>query len=450
MTSPIEREEVINRSDRKDQTTDRVLETLARLEGKMNCLGINGGTNTVSRPGGSVYAMAASHAMPSRAPPTISADIPGKIHSKEPLSIDTLARSTVLSEALTIPHRVVAWPSVYAHLATSEIAAAADLPNIVRQRTPWFLKQELVKHPCSLTSDVGLASVPIDSPTVEHRWSPNVTFPFLGIQQVMEYSDTYFNTFNMLDPILDQEHFVHTTIARLLQEEYAKNDSSGVLALLVFALAEVATAGTYGQPLSESDTHTSGFRGGTLHEPPGLAMFNEARSRLSFVTSQGSLENVQIMLLQATYYEACSRHLDYWSSTVAASMACQVLLKCEDINWTSAHGDLVKRAYWSCVLKEDLYHLDLDLPRTGIRDLENRVPLPHFGTDHERQASDPRSLQDTGSIEEREKAYASFLAMISLQRIISRVETVIEEGKCTAPKTLRRHCCVTAKGLHGF
>ena len=32
-------------------------------------------------------------------------------------------------------------------------------------------------------------------------------------------------------------------------------------------------------------------------------------------------------------------------------------------------GDLIKRAYWTCILSEDFYHLDLDLPRTGIDQL---------------------------------------------------------------------------------
>ena len=100
---------------------------------------------------------------------------------------------------------------------------------------------------------------------------------------------------------------------------------------------------------AKNENLSSGF-GQCIAEMVGARIFNEARKRVGFIASQNTLENVQIMLLQATYHEATARHLDFWRLTIMASMACQVLIKCQPIEWQSHHGDLVKRAYWTCVL----------------------------------------------------------------------------------------------------
>ncbi|RMY90610.1 hypothetical protein D0861_03584 [Hortaea werneckii] len=334
-------------------------------------------------------------------------------------------------QPLTIPHHVVLWPNVSAHLATGGGATASLVSQVLEEGPAWFLRHELAKHPKPLPSGVGLPYIPFNPQAVGVCQSPAVTFPFLSIQQMMSYSQTYFNTFDMLDPILDQEHFRHGTMARLLREGYVEGDPSAVLALLVFALAEVAIAGINAQPLGESETYPSRFQSGAAEQPPGLALFNEARRRLAFIRTYGSLEHVQILLLQATYYEASARHLDYWNSTIAASMACQLVIKSSNVDWTTAYGDLVSRAFWSCLIKEDLFHLDLDLPRTGIADLHERVPYPHFRSAEMGKDSDPRNLHRSFD-GKQEKHYASFLALIALRSLISSIGTAVEEAH-TAP-----------------
>lgn len=136
-----------------------------------------------------------------------------------------------------------------------------------------------------------------------------------------------------------------------------------------------------------------------------------------------STENVQILLLQATYYEANARHFDFWRSTIAASMACQVVIECQTIDWLSHRGDMITRAYWACVLNEDLYHLDLDLPRSGIVTLEDKVPLPCFYTTQEPQRGIEPVTDECSQIE------CHFLAMITLHRLIARAHSVIRN--CT-------------------
>lgn len=323
---------------------------------------------------------------------------------------------------LTVPHKVILWPSIYICLMNSGVSAAADLQHILQEGTPWFIRLEMNKHPNSLPFDPCLQSVRIDTPPSNTGYSTRYAFPSLTIQQIQEYTEAYFNTFNVLCPILNYDVFADEVVARLLREGYSDGDPQAVLALMVFSLGQVAIEGVFGQPISTENGLPSGFRGGTRAKPPGIEIFNEARRRLGFVVNTCSLENVQILLLQATYYESCSRHLDFWRSTVAASMACQVLIKCANIDWSTQVGDMVKRAYWACILSEDLYHLDLDLPQTGIHTLEDEVPLPYF---HEAHDSNGRN----NGTEERSHFQYHFLAMIALRRLIARIHGVIHE--CT-------------------
>lgn len=395
---------------RKDKTMVHILDTLTRLENKFDNLSL--GQSNASTPD---MMTRSSNAYPSSQSSSRNAR-PG-----EDLPIE-LQRSY---QHLTVPHKVILWPTVYIHLINSGIAASSDLQFILQEGTPWFIRQEMAKHPLPLPFDAGLPSVQLTEPS-EGGYSSRTAFPTLTLPQIREYTDAYFNTFNVLCPILNQDAFMDDVVTRLVREGYSDGDPSSVLALMVFALGKVAIDGVFGQPISVQGNSPSGFRGGRMDKPPGIEIFNEARRRLGFVMTLCSLENVQILLLQATYYEANARHLDFWRCTVAASMACQVLIRCHSIDWSSQEGDMIKRAYWACILSEDLYHLDLDLPQTGIHTLEDEVPLPYF---HEAQ-----ELQHgTGRVvDERSHYQYHFLAMIALRRLIARIHGVIHECKMSS------------------
>jgi len=108
------------------------------------------------------------------------------------------------------------------------------------------------------------------------------------------------------------------------------------------------------------------------------------------------------------YYESCFRYVDFWRLTVSASLACQILVTCNPIDWTSERGDLIKRAYWHCVIIETYLHLELDLPLTGIIGLADRVGMPNF--------SSPICESDhSGDQSSHFEAY--FTSHISLQRL---------------------------------
>ncbi|KAI7521247.1 hypothetical protein KC317_g22158, partial [Hortaea werneckii] len=109
-------------------------------------------------------------------------------------------------------------------------------------------------------------------------------------------------------------------------------------------------------------------------------------------------------------------------------MACQVLIRCQTIDWSSSTGDLIKRAYWTCILSEELYHLDLDMPQTGIHTMEDDVPLPYFQevNDHDHMSVYSPQVPVAGS-EDRNQYQYYFLAMIALRRLIARIHGVIHE-----------------------
>jgi hypothetical protein len=59
------------------------------------------------------------------------------------------------------------------------------------------------------------------------------------------------------------------------------------------------------------------------------------------------------------------------------------------------------------------YHIDLDLPKTGIEDFEEMIPLPGEHTNDS----------------DLEFVHMQFLAMITLRRLITRIHVTLFEGK---------------------
>lgn len=323
---------------------------------------------------------------------------------------------------ISVSHRVLLWPAVVCHMKESGIAAAAssDLQCIEKPRSPWLLQRETSQCHGKLPCDIGLPHSTLRT--------GSVVFPGLTIQRLDDYSSAYFNTFNVLLPLLDRDMFMDRIAARLLREGYRDDDPESVLALLVLALGQLAIEGVTGASTGVAKDELSGFRGGTIEKLPGLRMFNEARRRIGMVNTQPCLENVQIMLLQATYFESSARHFSFWSSTSAASLACMCLVKSQQIDWASPHGDLVKRAYWACVVHERLFDIDFRMSSTGIESLEDRVPLPHFHGMVRRGPSPGGSLSDPFRffpVDEQDGPAFHFIAMITLSRLIRRADEII-------------------------
>ncbi|KXT11284.1 hypothetical protein AC579_1673 [Pseudocercospora musae] len=401
-----------NKLCRKDKTMVHILDTLTRIENKFDNLNLTGTARTPETDASSGARQSVSHSSSSS-----NRNYRGRDEtSRYPMELQQGYHH------LTVPHKIILWPSVYIHLVNSGIGAASDLQYVLQEGTPWFIRQEMTSNQDTMSPEAGLPSFNPTGRTTDLTSPPRLAFSHLPGQRIQECCDAYFNSFNVLAPILNRDSFMNDVAGPILQHGFGEAEPYSVMLLLVLALGQVATEGVFERPISMVNGTPSGFRGGTAVRPPGLEIFNEARKRIGFIAMQMTLENVQIMLLQATYFEATARHLEFWRSTVSASMACQVLVKCQTIDWSTQYGDLVKRAYWCCVLAEDLYHLDLDLPQSGIQQLEDVVPLPYF-----QEGQDLPGPSFFGSDDGSHFQY-HFLAMIALRRLISRIHEVIHEN----------------------
>ena len=140
----------------------------------------------------------------------------------------------------------------------SHLNIESDLRLISEEGTRWFIRQEMAKHPRSLSHDIGpLSSTSKNLDEARTDGSLNLT-----IERMMQLSDSYFRSFNVLLPILNYDVFVTTTLEKFTSEGFAEGDMDAVLALFVFALGQLASEGVFGQPINTYDGVSSGFRGG--------------------------------------------------------------------------------------------------------------------------------------------------------------------------------------------
>jgi hypothetical protein len=207
-------------------------------------------------------------------PPFVPFRNPGHGYLQAYESFEQISQSRI-----SVSHKVLLWPAVICHMRDSGVPAVAskDLQSIARLGSPWLLQREISKHrgklPCNVRIQCSISN------------SGSAVFPDLTVERVDEYSSAYFNTFNVLLPLLDPDIFISGAVARLLREGYKDDDLEGVLALLVFALGQLAIEGVVGRPTSACNYESSGFRSGTIEQPPGLALFNEARRRIGMANT---------------------------------------------------------------------------------------------------------------------------------------------------------------------
>jgi len=327
------------------------------------------------------------------------------------------------SACLAVPHKVLLWPQIYSDVLESQTSVTSDMHSILDEGMSWFTRREHSKHPSSLSAGNGLPAVAVDASERTSGHTPNIIFPTLVAEQLSKSTADYFDIVNLLYPILDRGQYMEEIHEPISREGHKDGDARSVIMLLVVALGQVSTEGISGAPISIAAGQASGFRGGSAECPPGLAAFNEARRRFGFIAMDCTLENAQVLLLQSIYYESHARHIEYWRCITSASLALQGLLKVQQVDWTSFYGDQVKRAFWACVVQENLFHIDLDLPGTGLGKFEDVVPLPQF---HEWQRGDHGAAPPESWI-----FHGQSLAMIAIRAIITRINDVIYASEGT-------------------
>lgn len=324
---------------------------------------------------------------------------------------------------LTAPHKILLWPVVYAHLRKCGVREAADLAQIKREGTPWLLRKEIAKHPQPLSKTSDLRKTRVKGAALIAGLSTRFTFPTLDPQKIQRFTAAYFDTFNALAPILDEDTFSKFVMQPLSYEVYAGDDQKAVLAFTVLALGQVAIEGAFGNSSQHASGPDSGWLGGSMDSPPGLGFLNEARRRIEMVPVIYTLASVQILLLHATYYGTCARHLEYWRCSQEASLACQAFIHCTAIDWSSYEGDMIKRVYWACLSNEMFFHRDLDMPQSSLRLMQDWIQLPEFWKDSN------EAQQDTNAPSDNQFRQEHFLALISLSRLAQRVDVLLHQGE---------------------
>jgi hypothetical protein len=199
---------------------------------------------------------------------------------------------------LTTPHKILLWPAINEYMQQNGIETSETASILRQEGTAWFLRLELKKYSESLPCDTALLSR-----STGHGQSLDgqnrVTFANLTEDRMMRLTDSYFDTYNVLYPLIDRDDFEERVVSQVIEEGFGYGDSASVISLLVFALGQIAIDGQWAPPIETINGQESGIRGGDATRPPGLDLFNEARKRLGFILTQTNLENIQILQLTA-------------------------------------------------------------------------------------------------------------------------------------------------------
>ena len=272
---------------RKDKTLVEILDRLESLEGK------------IDRIHGS---MPAGFGPPQPAPtsqPSFSTDVDELASSSSPRlaqqpSLSGIGRSQPYRHA-SAAHKMLTWPAIQQLLLQALPSNIGDW-KISEQQGPAFILQIP-----NLALDDNLQDRPfaaMQSQASRSAGEARTTFPRLTRDTMLQLATAYFDTFNLMYPFMDRQNFISDTLAKVHTEGFGV-DPDSVIALLVFALGELAKDGSCGNPIEEYKGRPSGVRGGTASDPPGIALFNEARKRIGFVLTGYDLENIQIYSLAA-------------------------------------------------------------------------------------------------------------------------------------------------------
>ena len=193
--------------------------------------------------------------------------------------LDVRSQQMSLSH-LSVSHKVVLWPEVFRRLHESGmIEATTELRHVAMLGTPWLLEKDTSKHQRNLPCNVGLERVATNT--------GSVFFPRLTIQKVCEYCASYFSTFNTMFPLLILDDFMDNTVAGVLRYGYRDDDPESIVALLVFALGQLAMEDAFNQTTGMDDGANGSVRHGTGDRPSSsLEIFNEARRRTGMTATR--------------------------------------------------------------------------------------------------------------------------------------------------------------------
>ncbi|KAK0716954.1 hypothetical protein B0T26DRAFT_707804 [Lasiosphaeria miniovina] len=394
---------------KKDRTLVEILDRIKSLEGKIDSLGMR-----VEYPSSTTTAYGPPHQHESTLAPTSSILTTPPFHLPEPSSPTSGGDENY--RYVSSVHQMLAWPAMQQLLAAVQPKVPnLDLSSIERDGPAAMLGL----HPPvgqGLLVNTSLASLAI-LPAVNMPASTPLSISGPNWDTMMRLSKAYFDTFNLFFPILDRQSFESDMVPSAFNQGFSQNMAS-TIAFLVFALGEVALAASDGLPVHVHNGRSSGVKGGSKNEPPGLDYFNEARKRMGFNLTECSLENVQIFALTSIYYGTCFHTMDFWRMTTFASLACQALVVSNPGELSSPRADLIRRIFWHCSIMETSMNLELGLSLTGLDKLESVVGLPDFSA----------SYSDVDYINNQESHCQEYLiSQIVLRRLVVNFHGVLSQ-----------------------
>jgi hypothetical protein len=195
-------------------------------------------------------------------------------------------------------HKMLTWPAIKQLLSQSMGKNIGDTMGLEREGSAFIVR--LHKGSPNLPLDELVLDQPfvgMHSQATRTTGGSCVAFPGLDYSTMLQLSTAYFDTFNGVYPFMDQQIFLQDTMARVWFEGF-NGDTDSVIALLVFALGQLAIDDQRGSSGPSVNKRSSAIEGTSL-VPSSLGLFNEARKRLGFVLTKCDLENVQIFSLAA-------------------------------------------------------------------------------------------------------------------------------------------------------
>ncbi|ETS82978.1 hypothetical protein PFICI_04854 [Pestalotiopsis fici W106-1] len=225
------------------------------------------------------------------------------------------------------------------------------------------------------------------SQTDRRAWPP------LRQAVVSKLSESYFRNVHSRQPLLNLGEF-HLWQSKLLKKQPIA-DAEAAICLLVYALGAVTT------PMAASPDASDGVLGLGFFRPALALILHEYTWNF-----KPDLVVVQGLLLAGSYFSHLGRPLHSWRMSYLASqrfLQTIELRRSEDADGEYHEAEL--RVFWQCFQEDCNRAEDLDVIRSGIEPLGDKMPLPH--------SMDPSDHEET----------IHLFAEIAIRRLLNRVHS---------------------------
>ncbi|KAI4603270.1 hypothetical protein KJ359_006063 [Pestalotiopsis sp. 9143b] len=218
-------------------------------------------------------------------------------------------------------------------------------------------------------------------------------WPPLRETVLSKLSENYFQNVHSRQPLLSPSTF------QLLQSKLLKNepmaDGEAAICLLVYALGAIAT------PIASTPEASEGSLGLGFFRPALALILHEYtwNFRPDLVVCQG-------LLLAGSYFSYLGRPLHSWRMVYLASQRfLQTIELRNGDDYDGEYHEAELRVFWQCFQEDCNKAQDLDVLRSGIEPLGDKMPLPH--------SIDPSDHEET----------IHLFAEIAIRRLLNRVHS---------------------------